>query len=145
MSRKLPETVDAALVNNRFTLEIEANEAMLHDQVVTAIESHYGSKTWATIDVGTHVNGWLNYFTARFTVHEEVDPDLETEDADVTVVHGQTYELSIDKLKHGLALMYRKGYRHDFCDVIKGEINAEIADTLVQFALFGRLACNGIR
>jgi hypothetical protein len=112
-------SIAKTLEANKFSITVELNERQLHDHLTSAIEG--GSNYWARIDVGKHQPGWLNYFTAKFT-----------EDS------GETHELTLDKLKAGLAVMAAK-YPHHFKDVIMDNGDAETGDVLVQCALFGEI------
>lgn len=110
------------------TIKLKLSEGTFHDQVCAAIESD-GSSYWASIDVGQHELGWRNYFSAKFKVIEDSD---ETKGA----IQGQTYELSLDKLKAGLQVLAAK-YPHHLCDILAENGDATTGDVLVQCALFG--------
>ena len=111
------------------TLTFPLSEGTFHDQVTTSIEG--GSNYWARIDVGEHQPGWRNYFTAKYTI-------IEISDEKAGAVQGQTYELSLDKLKAGLQIVADK-YPHHFKDIIEQSGDATTADVLVQCALFGEI------
>lgn len=113
----------------KFNITIELHERMLHDQVTAAIEG--GSNYWAQITVGKHLPGWSNYFTAKFKI-------IEISDEERGAFSGQTYELSIEKLKKGLELM-AKHSPHHFADVVKETGDAVTGDVTVQYALFGHI------
>lgn len=117
--------------NNPIELQItfKLSEGTFHDQVTSAIEG--GSNYWARIDVGGHQPGWRNYFTAKFTV-------IEISDEKAGAIEGQTYELTLDKLKAGLQILADK-YLHHFKDVIGETGDATTGDVLVQCALFGEI------
>jgi hypothetical protein len=118
-----------ALKNNKFSVEIVLDERTLHDNLVSAIEG--GVRYWARVDVGAHKPGWLNYFTAKFTIHEISD---EKHGA----IQGQTYELTMDKLKQGLRVLQEK-YSFHFMDIVRATGDATTGDVLVQCALFGTI------
>lgn len=115
--------------NNPIDLAItfRLSEGAFHDQVTAAIEGISGS--WARIDVGEHQPGWRNYFTARFTV-------IEISDEAKGAIKGQTYELSLDKLKAGIQVLASR-YPHHFSDIVCEKGDAITGDVLVQCALFG--------
>lgn len=124
-------TTDHGFHNNpiTMTLTFQLSEGTFHDQITSAIEG--GSNYWASINVGEHQPGWLNYFTAKFTV-------TEISDEKAGAIQGQTYELSLDKLKAGLQVLATK-YMHHFKDVIDGTGDTTTGDVLVQCALFGEI------
>lgn len=103
------------------------SEGTFHNLVTSAIEG--GFNQWARIDIGEHQLGWRNYFTAKFTV-------IEDSDEKAGAIKGQTYELSLDKLKSGLQVLATK-YPHHFNDIVKENSDAITGDALVQCALFG--------
>lgn len=115
--------------NNSIELAItfKLSEGTFHDQITSAIVT--GSNYWARIDVGEHQPGWRNYFTARFTV-------TKVSDKAKGATKGQTYELSLDKLKTGLQVLATK-YPDHFNDIIREMGDAITGDALVQCALFG--------
>jgi hypothetical protein len=111
------------------SIKFRLSEGTFHDQVTAAIEG--GSNYWARVDVGEHQPGWRNYFTAKFTI-------IEISDEKAGAIKGQTYELSLDKLKAGLQVLAEK-YPHHFGDVIREMGDATTGDVLVQCALFGEI------
>lgn len=117
--------------NNPIELQLtfKLSEGTFHNHVTSAIEG--GSNYWARIDVGQHQPGWRNYFTARFTI-------TEMGDEQAGAVHGETYDLSLDKLKQGLQVLANE-YPHHFKDVIAETGDATTGDVLVQCALFGTI------
>ena len=117
------------LHDNKLVLSItfKLSEGTLHDQVTSAIKG--GSNYWARINVGEHQPDGRNYFTAKFTV-------VEISDEAKGAIRGQTYELSLDKLKAGLQVMASK-YPDHFNDVVREMGDAITGDVLVQCALFG--------
>jgi len=122
------KAAEAAMDEAKFTIisQVELSERMLHDQLVAAIEG--GSGYWAHIDVGKHEPGWRNYFTAKFTIHEMGDEEHGA-------VHGKTYELSIDKLKKGVAWLAKHKPRF-FTEIVEETGDASTGDALVQASLF---------
>lgn len=111
------------------TIAFKLSEGSLHDHVTSAIEG--GSNYWARIDVGKHEPGWRNYFTAKFTI-------IEDSDEKAGAIQGNSYELTLDKLKAGLQVMADK-YPHHFVDIIRETGDATTGDVLVQCALFGEI------
>lgn len=111
------------------TLTFRLSEGTFHDQVTTSVEG--GSNYWAHIDVGKHQPGWRNYFTTKYTI-------IGDSDEKAGAIQGETYELSLDKLKAGLEIVADK-YLHHFKDIIGETGDATTADVLVQCALFGKI------
>jgi hypothetical protein len=118
---------DEVMKNTKVLVEVELNEGMIHNNLVSAIEG--GSNYWAEISVGKHEPGWANYFTATFLVIEESD---ETKGA----LHGKKYRLNRDKIRSGLKVLATK-YPHHFYDILKEDGDTTTGDVLVQCALFG--------
>lgn len=133
MTRVTNSDIEAARALNNHPIDVtitfKLNEGMLHGHVVAAVEGK--SNRWARIDVGEHQPGWRNYLTAKFTI-------TQNSNGTAGAVQGQTYELSLDKLKTGLAVLATE-YPHHFKNIIAEDGDSTTGDMLVQYALFGTI------